>query len=932
MRKHLGLAAATALAVFVVGPEPAAASPLPSFVQATQETVKVVEREDHSPFLLKTPAGAPALVWVATAPDTNIAGRFDEVAYADRAGGSWGTPVIVGGPAPAIFTPEVAFDSDGGRWISWAEHDGTDSKIRLRRDLGVDTWNFTLDDPTQPDLEASMCADDSGGVVVVWQGWRGDNYEILFATGDENGFSAAQVISTCPLSDREPEVVWGAGQAWIVWSSYQNPAYNLISRRFDGVSLSAPVTLTTSYRARNLHPQIAWDDVHGALWFAFEWVNQGWEGFNQHEFPGLYDPGSPRVRAYDGTSVFVPSGLDANSRFPLTNMEGLGYSRYINSGVPTPDRFGEGVFALPLPNGSVEVLHRQYGSIVELGASNFYWSVTGVNYGNGAWSSPTEFLELRASFAWEEPTALAAEDAMWVAWTADRRTPPIAPGNLNANLFGADANIVVRGVPVDTTNVGPISLVNLGPASAPPSVSPIPRPQFTIEDSTGTRTLVWGDNHRHSVDLSWDGYADPGIKQTLFYGLDWLGFDFLSTSDHAERFSKAVWAAVARWSMMYDIPSRFRLFPGYERSMRAGDGGGDQNSMYRDPMLFTEASAAYPENDDWHLMYDAQAGRDVLSVPNQMPQCFAVTKWQELAEGHPDSLDAPLRLVEVYQALRKSFEYAGCPDQTTFCTVNPDTGWVNVALAMGLRLGLICASDHTIVAGYMGALTESMSRDDIWQALYDRHCLGASKNGKMNVDFRVGGNLMGSEAEMNAAPTIFIHVQSASPLSFLEVNKNGNPTWFAATSSAAETTITFVDPDPVVAGTSSYYYLRTRDSAGRITWSSPVWIDFEEPPVGTDAPVVSGPQEEFSIRVGPNPSTGPVRFALRGLAASGGVVRIHDLGGRLVRELTLASGAPTREVVWDARDAQGSAVAAGFYYAVARSGGAIRSEKIAVLR
>jgi hypothetical protein len=926
-----------ALQGFVVLLAPLAASApgegAPAFfnsTQSVQDTVKVPQREDHSPFLTRSASGNAALVWVATAPDTNPSGRFDELAYAERGPLGWDTPEILAGPS-TIFTPEVVFDAQGGRWISWAQHDGIDSQIRLRRDLGMTTWNFTFGDAGQPDIEPSLCADDSGGVVVVWQGWRTDNYEILFVQGNHDGFSAPLVISESPLSDREPEVVWGNGQAWMVWSSYRNPAYNLISRRLNGQVLSAPVRLTTSSRSRNLHPQIAWDDVNDVLWVAFIKVNQGWPGINQHEFPALYDVGSPRIRAFNGGTIFRPAGLNEHEQYPLAPMEDLGYSRYDFGGTLLPDRYGEGVAVVPLPGRRVEVFHRQIGSIVEFGSPNFYWSVSGTRYAGGAWSAPSEFLEPRSSFAWEEPAAVVAGDSLWVAWSADTRSPAIAPGVNQPNLFGHDANIVVRGDAADTTTAGPPGLVIIGAASAPPAVSAPPRPQFTIDDHGTPRTLLWGDNHRHSVDVSWDAYVDPAIKQQMFYSLDWLGFDWICPSDHAERFSKAIWAFVPRSSMIYDVPARLRVFPGYERAMRSGAGGGDQNAMYRDLDEFSEASAFFPEDDSWLNLYAAQGGVDVLSVPNQSAQCFVITKWHELDVA--DSLRKPLRLVEVYQAARGSFEYQGCPGQTTFCTVSPDSGWVKVALALGMRIGILAASDHGILVGYTGVFAESNSRDDIWQALRDRHCFGTSMNGRMNIDFRVAGEIMGSEVSTYLAPTISMYADAdTSALQFLEVNKDGNPAWFTASSASPETTITFTDPDPVVPGTSSYYYLRTRDAAGHITWTSPVWVDFVEPPTGADHDSGETAAGGFTIRATPNPSRSRVRFDLSGLSPIGGVLRLHDSHGRLVRELRLPPGVAARSVDWDGRDSSGHRVAAGVYYAVAQSGGVTRSTKLVLVQ
>jgi hypothetical protein len=430
--------------------------------------------------------------------------------------------------------------------------------------------------------------------------------------------------------------------------------------------------------------------------------------------------------------------------------------------------------------------------------------------------------------------------------------------------------------------------------------------------------MYWGDNHRHSCDLSWDGHGDPLLKQTLFYSLDWLGHDFICPSDHAERYGRAEWAWVPKFAMLYDVPGRFRVFAGYERSMRAGAGGGDQNCLYRDPLDFTEASAGYPSNSTWHDMYAAQSGIDVLAVPHTSAECGAVHKWNVLANGDPLHLAPPLRLVEVYQSARESFEYWGCPRQFPGCVAPPESGWVNVALATGMRLGLISASDHTIRAAFIGVLAENNSRDAIWQALWDRRTVGTGRAKKAAIEFRVAGALQGGEVESDAAPVLSIRIDCDTTLAKITVNKDGDPDWFVQTV-AGDTTLTFTDPDPFVVGTSSYYYVRAEDAIGRLYWSSPVWVDFTEPPIGTGVDVAAGAAEEITLVAAPNPAAGPVQFAATGVAESGGVLRVYDVSGRLIRRLDLRGG--QRLVEWDGEDRDGRRVSAGAMFAVLESAG-----------
>ena len=862
---------------------------------AQPDTLFAPEREDHSPSITLDPRGYPSIAWIATAPDTHSSGRHDELYVVDRDSTGWGTPRLVASSGD-YYTPKMLFTADGARWLCWVEHDGTDSRVALRRTLGLDTRSFVLDDPTQPDLEPSLCA-FGDSIIVVWQGWRDDNYEILMSVGDASGFQTPMLVSDCPLSDREPVITWGGGQAWIVWSSYRGDPYNLMLRTFNGTNLSGTVRLTDSYQAANLHPKLAWDETHQLLWVGYRWMNRTWSGIKAGEWPAAADWGSPRLLAVDGAFIRRPQGLNADGQIPLVVMEDVGYERYVyGGGTPMPDRYGSGMEVVPVPGGRVWCFYKMIGTLNELGATNRYWGVVGLNYGAGAWSNASEFFEPRTSIGWEAPVAVAQGDAVWLVWTADDRADPPEPG---LNLFGHDLDLVVSRVPIDTTAAGPPQLVSDGFVRLPDVCTPEPRASFTIDDDGTSRTLLWGDNHRHSQDLSKDGISDPMFKETIFYSLDFLGYDFIAPSDHVEKFSKAIWAWVAKWATIYDVPGRFRVFPNYERTMRAGIGG-DQNVLYRSVDQFDEASAALPEVDDWHVMYAAQTGVDVISVPHTTAQCWpAASNWSHLAGADPDSLPDPLRVVEVYQALRESFEYPGCPLQHPGCVVGADSGWVGLGLALGMRYGIISASDHTTKAAYMGVLAEDYSRDAIWQAIYDRHCFGTARTQKMNVEFRVAGELMGSEVEIGTPPLIFVRIEDADDsLAFIEINKNGDPSWFSASSMATDTTFSFVDPDPIIPGTSSYYYLRVVTASESAVWTSPVWVD-----VSTQTGI-HGHASEFRdpgdivVRAAPSPSRADVSFSLRGVGAGGAVLRVYDVTGRLVRSFDVPSATSTATIHW----------------------------------
>ncbi len=722
----------------------------PAGAQAPTDTLGVDGRDDHSPALAVSPAGSPVLAWIATTPDTSSAAPGDALVAAAHDASGWGAPEILLENAD-LFPPDVALSPDGARWITCTMLEGGDSQIFVRRDLGGVSSTFQLGDPALPDLAPALCAMRSDSVLVVWQAWRDGNYEILASVGNASGFSSPMLVSECQRNDHEPDVVWGNDRAWIVWSSYRGEPYNLLCRTFDGAIMSDTRAITNSYRARNLHPRLAFDEAHDLLWITHTWVNQGWNGFNQREFPGLFDRGSPRVRVFDGTVVYEPQGLNADHQFPLAPMETLGYERFLMDGGTRPmfDRWGSGVAVAVEPDGSAWCFHRQLGTITELGAAQRYWGVVGARYDGASWSTASAFLDLRASLGFEHPALVAASDSLWVAWSADHRASPIQTSLLN--LFGTDSDIVVRRFATSDSSGAPPALVSLGAAGAPGACPPEshPQPQITIGEST--RTLYWGDTHRHSVDFSWDGDFDPLLQETIMYSLDFLGHDFLVPSDHAERYSPLLWTMARKMAQVSGVPGRFVVFPGYERSMQGFAGG---TSERRVPGCGRLRAVQRGVSRRGRLARNVRraVGIETLSIPHTTAQCGVVSDWFHLANGNPDSLPAPLRVVEVYQALRESFEYPGCPLQFGGCVADSTNGWVNVALALGMRVGLLTSSDHDTRAAFAGVWAVDPSREAIFDAMRERSTFGTSRATKITVDFRVAGGLMGTEVEWDREP------------------------------------------------------------------------------------------------------------------------------------------------------------------------------------
>ncbi len=80
----------------------------------------------------------------------------------------------------------------------------------------------------------------------------------------------------------------------------------------------------------------------------------------------------------------------------------------------------------------------------------------------------------------------------------------------------------------------------------------------------------------------------------------------------------------------------------------------------------------------------------------------------------------------------------------------------------------------------------------------------------------------------------------------------------------------------------------------------------------------------------PNPSRGPVRFALTHQEAAGALdVALYDVSGRRLRTLHRGvANAGATSIEWDGRDARGDQVAAGVYFVRAATGSAVRMQRV----
>jgi hypothetical protein len=147
---------------------------------------------------------------------------------------------------------------------------------------------------------------------------------------------------------------------------------------------------------------------------------------------------------------------------------------------------------------------------------------------------------------------------------------------------------------------------------------------------------------------------------------------------------------------------------------------------------------------------------------------------------------------------------------------------VQNALAKGYRLGIICSSDHGYGVSYACVYAKSASREDIFQALYDRRCYGSTAYGIV-LDFRADGRLMGEEYATEVPAAFSVSVRGYSNVKSVELLRDGAVAhvW---TPGKREVELEWRD-DATGAGT-HIYYVRVILEDREMAWSSPIWVTY----------------------------------------------------------------------------------------------------------
>ncbi|MFX0101507.1 MAG: CehA/McbA family metallohydrolase [Candidatus Hodarchaeota archaeon] len=352
-----------------------------------------------------------------------------------------------------------------------------------------------------------------------------------------------------------------------------------------------------------------------------------------------------------------------------------------------------------------------------------------------------------------------------------------------------------------------------------------------LNDQLPGLKLFWGDIHGHTMHS--DGLGT--IHDYYGFAAEVAALDFAAITDHDDigpRLLDDEWTLMKEAAQKYYQPGKFVTFLGHE---------------YRNGQ--TDMNVYYPAGDgdllrgtDGNLGDAAEFTRQVKNRGGMIvPHMHFGADWSGM---DPEVY----RVMEVYSS-HGCAEYKNCPREIPYLQkqvqksskTNKDS-YVHDALKLGYRLGLTAGSDtHSgrpgfsdwtrVTRTYLGGLTAlfatELTREAIWDALYNRRCYATTGNRSI-LEFSINGAMMGSEIGLKAGMprNISVKCHADGNLKALRIFRSGEIFIHDEELSGDRMKQTFVENERT---TDDWYYVRVDLDDGEMVWSSPIWVANESP-------------------------------------------------------------------------------------------------------
>jgi Protein of unknown function (DUF3604) len=788
--------------VLAAAEEQLAAAPRLAGFRRLPSRILPAARPAARPAVAVAPDGRTLVAWIEWAEHV---GEQVLAVMLDQAGQPLSEPQPVSGPFADCLRPSVAFDGDGLGWVFFG----------LARDGAVGVWCARqsgagfgppglLSTTRHPSFNQEVICHADGALECCWQGYDDGRFRVFSRRQGPRGFADTRLVSSD--ADRN---VWdpaiaadGAGRTCYAWTTYGESGYPTVLVAGDGAR-RGPRLLLSAPRGYSLHPSVAFTP-DGALWCAYDAVAlAGHGGSGPTRLRARAEMAARPAAAARPPGRAVPGDLapDVTAEVVVVRLDDPAGPAASNGPV------GTGVHVSPagLPrlvttaDGSVAVGYR---CLRRLPLMRYFWEAVLEWLGPSGWGSLTTFDEPDGPL--EELAVAPGGGAAVVAWQQDgRKRRQLAwsegfggeeclarrehYGEVIWHSLHTGGRILAgRAAPPPAGPGRPRVAAARPPAAAPPAANPRPgadsrpwvqarRAGAAARAGRGQRPsryrtrvgdrdyqLYWGDLHRHSLISRCTAGDEPGLDDFYRYSFDVCEYDFWAVTDHAENTSQYQWWSIQKLADVLHVDGRFVPFYGFEWTAATGHQNVIYDSSRRGAPIYSSAAAetATPSALWAHLR---RAGQRSITIPHHPGSAMVPFDWSFRA-------DDLLRLVEVFQACRGSYEDDGCFRQYSDGTLAGT--FVADGLRNGHRFGLISSSDHGNGASYVGAFAERLSRQSLFAALHDRRTIAATTR-DIVIELRLNDCFMGTVAPPSPQARVAVSALGYRDIARLDIIRNG---------------------------------------------------------------------------------------------------------------------------------------------------------------
>jgi len=338
--------------------------------------------------------------------------------------------------------------------------------------------------------------------------------------------------------------------------------------------------------------------------------------------------------------------------------------------------------------------------------------------------------------------------------------------------------------------------------------------------------VFWGDLHSHTV-LS-DGLGT--VDDYMHFARDVAGLDFCAIGDHSQYLSDADWETIQEATRRYNEPGRFTTLLAYEYSHNP-----------RGLPYYGDKVVVFPGDKAPLLRATTDLTKrqytDLAEIGPRWRELGAILTIHCHARGTTSYYDPELvRLLEIY-SIWGSAEREGAVRQLLPSQAQDFRGQFAVdALNAGYKVGFIGSGDEhaghpglgswlriweAYPAGITAVLATANTRENIWEALWNRRCY-ATSGARIFLHFAINGHLMGSIIKNSEQPVnIEASVIGTDRIKEITIVRNGEDFYSeSATGHFAHLSLQDVPPKG-----GAYYYLRVVQADDEQAWASPIWVE-----------------------------------------------------------------------------------------------------------